>query len=230
MSIFHPVQAICGQCGHTNEVQRTASVNADRRPDLRAAILDGSFQQESCGQCGTVLRIPPHLTYLDMARKQWFMIDSADRINGFEALEDSARQTWDRAFGSRATPHARRMGEGMTSRLVLGWPALREKLIAFELGLDDVALEMCKLGVLRDMDSPPLADQTELRLVQGNAQALVMAWHELATERVLEAVEVPRSRYDEIITHPDDWAELRAQFDGALLVDWRRLMFANAQA
>ena len=230
MSIFHPAQVQCTACGHENPVQRTASVNADRRPDLRAAILDGSFQQESCSQCGATLRIAPYLTYLDVARKQWFMVESADKIEGYEALEQSARATWERGFGSRGTPHAQEIGKGLRCRLVLGWPALREKLIADDLGLDDLSLELCKLGLLRDMPSPPLADQTELRLVEGNAQTLIMVWRELATERALEAIEVPRSRYDEVIEFADDWAEIRSRFDGALLVDWRRLMFAAAPA
>lgn len=230
MSIFHPVHIQCAACGHTNTVQRTASVNADRRPDLRAAILDGSFQQETCGQCGVTLRIPPYLTYLDVARKQWFMVESADKIEDFEALEDSARSTWERGFGSRGTPFAQELAQGMRCRLVLGWPALREKLIADDLGLDDLSLELCKLGLLRDMPSPPLADQTELRLIEGNAQTLVMVWRELATEQAVQAFEVPRSRYDEVVERADDWAEMRAKFDGALLVDWRRLMFATAQA
>lgn len=228
MSIFHSVKAVCSHCGHANAVQRTASVNADRRPSLRAAILDGSFQQERCTSCDTLLRLPPHLTYLDMARKQWFMVESAEAIVHWQDAESRARTSWDRAFGSRATPHARDMGRGMQCRLVLGWPALREKLIAAELGLDDLALEMCKLGLLQDMEDAPLADQTELRLVAGQDDAIVLSWFELATERTLASFEVPRSRYDEIIEQAEDWAELRTRFDDALLVDWRRLMFAPA--
>ena len=44
MSIFHSAQAICGSCGTRNLVERTASVNADRAPEYRDAILDGSFK------------------------------------------------------------------------------------------------------------------------------------------------------------------------------------------
>ncbi|HIV70059.1 MAG TPA: CpXC domain-containing protein [Candidatus Aquabacterium excrementipullorum] len=230
MSIFHHVQAACGHCGQRNDVARTASVNAGRRPDLRAAILDGSFQRETCVSCGTVLRLPPHLTYIDMARGQWFLVESAEAIERWQTAEKAARETHDRAFGSRAAPHARELGETLRARLVLGWTALREQLWCDELGLDDITLELLKLDLLGDMESAPLADQTELRLVVGDAETLRFDWIELATERPLEGVEVPRSVYDELVAQADDWAGLRARFDGALLVDWRRLTFEATPA
>lgn len=230
MSIFHVVQAVCSHCGTHNEAERTASVNADRRPDLRQEILDGTFQRETCTKCSTVLRLRPHLVYLDIGREQWVMVEPADSIEHWQQIEADAHKTWDRAFGSGATPQGREMGQTMQVRLVFGWTALREKLLCRELGLDDVIIEMLKLDLLRDMGDAPIADQTELRLRGGNAETLQFDWLELASERAIEGVEVPRADYDEIVADPDEWAELRARFDGALLVDWRRLMFVDATA
>ncbi|MFY9479880.1 MAG: hypothetical protein WAQ08_19760 [Aquabacterium sp.] len=118
----------------------------------------------------------------------------------------------------------------MRARLVLGWTALREQLWCDELGLNDITLELLKLDLLGDMESALLADQTELRLVAGDAETLRFDWVELATERPLEGVEVPRSAYDELMVQADDWADLRARFDEALLVDWRRLTFEATPA
>ena len=87
-----------------------------------------------------------------------------------------------------------------------------------------------KLDLLRDMENAPIADQTELRLRGGDAQTLKFDWLELASERAIEGFEVPRADYDEIVADAEEWADLRARFDGALLVDWRRLMFADATA
>jgi hypothetical protein len=230
MSIFHSAQAICGSCGTRNLVERTASVNADRAPEYRDAILDGSFQRETCSKCGTVLRLPPHLTYLDIGRNQWVMVEPSDAIKRWQKVEADARKTWDRAFGSGATPQGKELGRTMTVRLVLGWTALREKLLCWDLGLDDVTLEMLKLDLLRDMENAPIADQTELRLRGGDAQTLKFDWLELASERAIEGFEVPRADYDEIVADAEEWADLRARFDGALMVDWRRLMFADATA
>lgn len=230
MSIFHTAQATCGHCGHVNEVERSASVNADARPDLRDAILDRSFQRQVCAKCGTELRLPPHLTYLDVGRNQWIMADPADTVERWKAAEAEARGIWDRSFGMRAPPHGRSMGLTMRSRLVFGWTALREKILCAELGLDDVTLELLKLAVIRDAGNPPLADQTELRLVAGDAKTLRLDWIELGTERSLEGVRVPRGDYDAIVAAAADWADARAKFDGALFVDWRRLMFEGVAA
>ena len=227
MSIFHSVHAVCGQCGTRNAVERTASVNADRAPELREAILDGTFQRATCTKCGSVLRLPPHLIYLDVGRGQWVMVEPADSIGRWNEVEAAARKTWERAFGTGATPQGREMGKTMKVRLVFGWTALREKLLCRELGLVDVTLEMLKLELLRDMGEAPIADQTELRLRSGSADTLQFDWLELASERAIEGFEVPRADYDAIAADPAEWAELRARFDGALLVDWRRLMFAS---
>lgn len=230
MSIFHAVQAVCGHCGHRNDVQRSASVNADRRPDLRQAILDGTFQRETCAKCGTVLRLPPHCTYFDLRRGQWLLVEPAAAVERWRVAEAEARRTWDRAFGARSTAQARALGGGLRARLVLGWPAAREKILAAEIGLDDVTLELLKLDLIRDMDAPPLADQTELRLVAGDGQTLRMDWLELATERAIEGVEVTRGDYDAVASAAADWAEAREKFDGALFVDWRRMVFDGVPA
>lgn len=230
MSIFHPAELVCAHCGAHNTVQRTASVNADRRPELRAAIIDRSFQQMQCGSCGIAMRLAPHLTYLDVRRGQWFMVEPASTIERWQSAEREAFATWDRAFGSQATPQGRELGEALQARLVLGWPALREKLLCAELGMDDVTLELLKIDLLRDMEAPPLADQTELRLVAGDAALLRFDWMEVASERVLEGLEVTRDAYDAQVTAADDWADLRTQFEGTLLVDWRRLLVTGAGA
>lgn len=230
MSIFHTAKATCGKCGHVNDVERVASVNADLRPDLREAILDRTFQREVCAKCGTALRLQPHLTYLDFARGLWVMVEPADTIEKWKQAEADARRTWDRSFGMRASPHGRSMGLSMRSRLAFGWTALREKILCDELGLDDVTLELLKLTVIRDMAAPPLADQTELRLVSGDAKTLRLDWIELSTERSISGVQVPRTDHDAIIAAAADWADARATFDGALLVDWRRMMFDGVAA
>ena len=224
MSIFHPVTAICGQCRTKLEIERSASVNANRRPDLRQAILDGSFQSATCKNCGTPLRLPPHLTYLDLQRQQWIMAEPANLLEEWPSVEAEARDTYARSFGDLAPASARGLGDGLKSRLVFGWPALREKLICAELGLDDVTLELLKMAVMRDVDDAPMADETELRLIGGDAKNLKLAWVVAETEGNLAELDVPRDIYDGIAGDADAWAATRAKFEGQLLVDLRRLI------
>ena len=224
MSIFHPVTATCPHCGASTAVERSASVNADRRPDLREAMLDGSFQSEPCSSCGERMRLPPHLTFLDMNNGQWIMAEPADLLENWPAEEAEARDTYSRSFGDQAPPSGRALGEGLKSRLVFGWPALREKLLCSDLGLDDVTLELTKMAIIRSVDDAPLADETELRLVSGNAETLSFAWVVAETEERLATLPVPRSIYDDIAGDTEAWAPVREKFTDQLLVDLRRFI------
>jgi hypothetical protein len=224
MSIFHTRTAICGKCGNKVGVDRTASVNADRRPDLRAALIAGTFQAVKCGKCGTEMRLPPHLTYLDLGHGQWIAAEPAALIDQWPEAEAEAQKAYDVAFGEEATPAAREIGEELKPRLVFGWPALREKLIADDLGLDDITLELLKMAIMRDVDEPPLADQSELRLFGGDETVLRFAWIDTRNEQHLVELDIPREIYDDVAGDAEIWATARAQFEGKLLVDLRRLL------
>jgi CpXC protein len=224
MSIFHPATFTCSQCGAETSVERTASVNADLRPDLRAAILDGSFQATKCPKCGANLRLPPHLTYLELGRQMWIAAEPASQIEDWNKIEDGVWPVYDRAFGSGAAPAARELTVRVRPRLVFGWPALREKLIAADLGLDDITLELLKMSILRHVDGPPLADETELRLIGAEGDALRFAWFHQVSEEQFAQLDVPRDAYDGIVADAQTWAPLREKLAGVFLVDLRRFI------
>ena len=52
MSLFETTKLPCPLCGTEVSFNAVHSVNADRRPDLRDAIIAGTFQQEACSSCG----------------------------------------------------------------------------------------------------------------------------------------------------------------------------------
>jgi hypothetical protein len=210
MSIFNDAEAICGKCGHRQPVALVASVNADRRPDLRQAILDGSFQAHDCPDCGTPMRLPAHLAYIDLGRGQWILVQSADAMADWQGAEGEARDVFEQAFGTAASEAAREIGEGLTPRLVFGWPALREKLVCRELALDDTTLELLKIALMRDVPGPALADESELRLTGGENGSLNFSWVASATEQRLSSVEVPRDAYEDVADEAEDWQALRA--------------------
>jgi len=224
MSIFHTATIVCPTCNTPAEVDRSASVNADIRPDLRAAIVDGSFQATTCEKCGTKLRLPPHLTYLELGRKLWIAAEPSTMLEDWAGVEDSIWNVYSRAFGEEASPAARELAIGVKPRLVFGWPAFREKLICADLGLDDVTLELLKMSIMRNVNNPPMADETELRLVGGTPEELEFAWIETVPEERVAALKVPRDVYDSIVENPEPWEELRAKFDQVFLVDLRRLI------
>ena len=226
MSLFVNAKAKCGECGAETEVKLAASVNAGRRPDLRQEILDGTFQAQTCPVCAARLRLPVHLSYLDVDRGQWILAEGVELLPQWQSVEEDARAVFERSYGSAAPKPARDLGAGLRPRVVIGWAALREKLLCDELGLEDVSLELLKIAMIRTVPDQPVADTTELRLTGGDGATLHFAWLETASEQELATLSVKRELYDDIAADPAPWAALRADLDERLFVDLKRLIFA----
>ena len=226
MSIFEPVDVPCPACGTSNPISVVYSVNADRRPDLREAILDDSFQQQPCSACGEPLRVAPRFTYLDVARGQWILVLPVDDPEAWGELEQAARDAWARAFGDKAPPAARKLASKVTARVTLGWAGLREKLLCRAMGLDDATLELLKLAYIRGRDASKLSDATELRLVDHDGDTLVLAWITSATGAALELLRVPRAAADAIEAEAAEWQALRDALTAGPYVDFHRLLVA----
>jgi hypothetical protein len=231
MSVFENTKLKCPSCGADVKFSAVHSVNADRRPDLREAILDESFQRRECPSCQQSFRLAPDLNYLDVGRGQWFAAHPLADLARWQEVEQHDREAFDRAFGEQARTAAREIGADLHPRITFGWAGLREKILAARLGLDDVILECAKIAILRSLDSAPLRDDTELRLVDElEDDTLLFVWIELATEAVIESVQVPRALYDDIASNNELWAGLRAELSAGLYVDINRLLVEGAEA
>lgn len=227
MSMFNSVTMPCPVCGTSKAFDLVASVNADRRPDLRAAIMDGSFQREKCDSCGSTFRTPPLMTYLDMARHQWILVQPGGDVRQWKGLQEKARSIFAVAYGPDAPLEAQEIGREMNARVVFGWGALSEKLLCTEHGLDDVNLELLKMAVLKDVPDPPLTDQNDLRLVGVQGAELVLSWVSSEDEHVSGTLRVPREVYDEIAADKDVWQPLRDELSADPFVDFNRLITAD---
>jgi hypothetical protein len=229
LSIFRTQQVTCPACKEAVEFQVVFSVNADRRPDLRAAIIDGSFQREACPKCAGTFRLDPDLNYVNLNRNEWIGAFPIARLGEWQELEKLAQGTFARAFGEQAPAPARALGKNLRPRVTFGWAALREKLIAAENNLDDVNLEIVKTMVLRGVDNQPLmANNTELRLTAIEGPNLMLTWIHSPTERLIERMAVPRKLYDEVTADPEGFAELRKDLTAGFFVDLNRLLLPAA--
>lgn len=224
MSLFEHVMLPCPACGEQVEFEAVASVNADRRPDLREQILGDTFQRQPCPKCGVPFRLDPQFTYLDVRRGQWIIVHPFGSIGEWETLEAQARAAFDRSYGAMAPPAARMIGRDLQPRVVFGWPALREKIFAAAHELDDIELELTKIAVLRGSTEVPLTAQTELRLVSFAADELILSWVVAESGEVAQNLGVPRELYDEIAADKTGWQPLRDELSGRCFVDMQRLM------
>lgn len=228
MSIFRTHTLPCPSCGTPVDYQLVHSVNADRRPDLRDAILDGSFQLQECPSCGTPFRCEPEFTYLDQKRGQYIGVWPASRRHEWQACAAKTRQVFDDSLGVNAPREARVLGEKLSVRTVFGWPALVEKLIARDAGIDDRTLEAAKLAVMRTQGETPLPGQLELRLIAAEGGDPVLAWLGGGSEgAALPALKVPRKLIDEIEADPARWQALRDSVAEGDVVDFQRELLAS---
>jgi hypothetical protein len=228
MSMFRTMTVNCPECGSGVEFKAVFSVNADRRPDLRTAILDGSFQRQPCAQCGKTFRLDPEMTYVDVGRGQWIAVFPVSKLGQWKDLEEQARTTFAQAYGPQAPAAARQMGAGMRPRITFGWDGLREKLIVADHQLDDVTLELAKLAIVRTSESSPLSSETDLRLIDVEDDTLEMAWIRAHTEQVVELLKVPRQVYDDIAADDEGWQSLRQELSAGLFVDMNRLLITTS--
>lgn len=226
MSIFEQIELKCPNCAAPVKFDLVMSVNAARQPDLRAAILDRSFQRQTCPACDTVFRMPPEFSYLDVKRKQFFGVWPAARMAEWQALEGRVDQSFDKSFG--AASGAAGIGQGMRVRLALGWSGLNEKLIAEAAGVDDIELEMAKVAALRSLGEFRLNPDQECRLIAADDENLSFGWISSASEELLEEFSVPRQLLRDIQADPAPWAGLRAMVAGSSFVDYRRPMLSAA--
>src|SRR5262245_46283742 len=142
MSLFQKVTLPCPACAEPVEFNGNHSVNADRRPDFRDAILDGSFQGKACPKCKKVFRLQPELTYLDSGRGQWIAAMSLDKLAAWNQAEAKAQTAFDKSFCHLASANAQDIGKDLKPRVTFGWPALVEKILARQHNLDDANLEL----------------------------------------------------------------------------------------
>ena len=218
MSVTKTAPIDCPACGVEGSFPVSFSVNADRRPDLRDAIRDGSFQVFECAGCSKSFRLEPEFTYLDVGRGQYFQVHPVETAPRWAEVEHDAAELFSVAFRGPA----KSIGEGLTSRLVFGWTALTEKLLCEEYGIDDADLELAKFAVLRASESVPMSDTVELRLLGVEPGVLTLGWIDARTERASEMMTVSAGLLDSV--RDEAWEPLREQVCGGMFVDMNRLL------
>lgn len=225
MSIFTDHSLPCPGCNTPVEYEVVQSVNVDRRPDLRVSILDGTFQLKECASCGTTFRVEPEFIYMDQARRQYVGVWPASKRGEWQEWAARTRATFDDALGLNAPGAARKIGEKLEVRAVFGWPALVEKLLARQAGIDDRTLESAKLAVLRAQEETPAPGRLELRMVAEEDGDPVLAWigpKDADEDAPAPMMRVPRQLLDDIEAEPTKWKALRDLVSEGDVVDFQR--------
>lgn len=230
MSLFTSMNVQCPNCNETQNINAVGSVNADRRPDYREAILDESFQIIACSNCETKFRMEPLFNYLEVAKGHWIAAMPSRQMPDFLEIEDEVNAVFSVSYGDSAQASARNIGKDLNARVTFGWPAVREKILIESLDLDDVTVELLKLDLLRRLpDAPLLTPGMELRIVAGDNESLSFAWINSTSEEVVQSFTASRELLDEITGNPDGWAAIRSQLTNGPFVDIQKLYMGEGR-
>jgi hypothetical protein len=200
-------------CGAENKRRVAEGLNVARSTKPRDAIILRTFQRFACETCARTTVIEDAFTLMDFLRKQFFVQEPPSLQPRWREREVAVRALADRTLAPEALPPVvQDIGEGLRVRIVFGLEALREKLVCFDAALDDVALEACKLELVRRGHSLDV----ELRLDEVQGDVLVLRAGDDASMRV------PRRDYDAVLG--DAYAPVREELARGAYVDLARLL------
>lgn len=142
MSTFRPHAVACPSCAHSVEVHLLEGMHITRIPDVRAAILAGRFHTFTCPACGDSFVIEVPAIYTDFPAGQYVAVEVGEPVDLAPSVGRHQR-VFDECF-TLGPPAAQELALTMRTRLVYGYPALREKLLVWDAGLDDRVVESLK--------------------------------------------------------------------------------------
>lgn len=128
MSLSDPYSVKCPSCGNEIIFERWTSVNADINPEEKIKLLNGDFASVVCQKCGTISHLEYDFLYHEVRGK--YMISVASDCTEVLKKSDCPDQ--------------------YKFRSVSDVCHLVEKIRIFDLGLNDVVLEVVK-RVIKDL-------------------------------------------------------------------------------
>ncbi len=154
MSTFKVHTATCPACGHTGwKVEIAQGLHITRLPEIKQQLLAGTFQTHRCPKCEAPAVFEAPVVYTDFDRGEYVAVENARTGNWQAAI--TRHQTVFRDCFELGPPIAQEMAARFKRRIVYGYRALREKLLVWDAGLDDRAVEAVKGDLLADEGEAP---------------------------------------------------------------------------
>lgn len=201
MSTFVRRPVPCPRCGAVGDHEVATSVNADRSPELRQAILDERFQALTCDTCHQWFTFVGEFVYMDVGRHQLIGVFPHASEPDWAACEQQILAAYQENLGPEGPVVARPFGKGMVVRCVFGLGALREKLLLADAGLDDVLVEAAKLDVIRLVPGLELSPYQRPRVFEVGASevAFILPPAKEDADRRPRRLPVPRPAFDDYL-------------------------------
>ncbi len=230
MSTFTTQPVRCPSCGIETAREVARTINVTRGPKYREAILARRFQSFECPSCRQPSHAAPDFVYVDFERRQLIAVLSERLERAWWEHEAVPQAAYDAGFGPEQPSFAQVLGADFAVRVVFGLDALREKLVAFEAGLDDAWLETHKLLLLRESPGLALNPAARPRLMAADGTRLVMVLRAPMPQGEgwqLRELTVARRDHDALTRNPSLDATVTLLSAGPY-VDLGRVFFAPA--
>jgi hypothetical protein len=166
MSVFQERRMRCPSCGEGKVAAVIVSLNGGRTPHVVDEIRQGRFQRQICDRCQTAFVAEGPLMYTDFDSRRWVGAFPRMWEGSWRVLEHQASDSHHRAMVEHAPPLVREMAAGFAIRTVFGLPALAEKILCWDAGFDDRALELLKLELYVREGGPQLEPRRPPRLIR----------------------------------------------------------------
>jgi hypothetical protein len=154
MSVFRTRAVACPHCAAIEERSVALSINAARRRDVRAAIIEDRFQRFVCATCARDYSVEGPFFFFDPDARLWIGVYPPRWETSWRALEAELQQAFRSSMIEFAPEIVRADAGEYVVRAVFGLGALRDKLVCFDAALDDRALEVLKLDLMRSAELP----------------------------------------------------------------------------
>lgn len=150
--------AKCPQCHQESPLEMWTIIDAQHDPILREQIFDGSLFAWQCEHCGNKIGVLNDLIYLDGANRFVVALNRKNRENAIpiENWPEIKKENYD------------------VFRVVHSFLGLCEKMVCFENGRNDRALELFKLLLISQMEN----DDVDYFVYEGEDESglLMRAW------------------------------------------------------
>lgn len=123
----------CAACGHKQSVLDVRQINAQKRPELKEKILQGTLFPMRCKHCGAALEQAERCLYIDPQRPLFIELSASGQALRLPEIQESLK------------------GMHAVFRLVRTPEDMAEKLRIFDSGLDDRAVEIIRLLMISQL-------------------------------------------------------------------------------
>lgn len=202
----------CPKCGQMSGITVWNSITVKDSADLKADLLAGKINIFHCPSCSYNALMPTPLLYHDEDRRLMISFSPcSDPLLGEQLYENVCRTSGESGELEKL--------EGYNLRFITDYNELLEKLLIFENGMNDKAVEVIKLMIL--MQEPEKAQSRSCRFGKtenGNIEFMV---HDKKENQIYTS-SVPVKTYDTL------WTQLRESGVKPYSFDWERVDAAYA--